>query len=377
MSKLATPEGTVRYAARFAGKTSPAHFRAWPPPAADDAPFFRLSSIGMGSYTGPSTDEGDLQYAESVAEAARSGINVIDAAINYRNMRSERALGKGIRALITAREAARDELFVMTKGGYLPFDGAVPADPSDYLRETYLATGILRPEEIVAGCHAIAPRFLANQLERSLHNLGLEGVDVYFLHNVEQQLDEVPREEFDRRVTAAFHYLEEQVRAGRIGVYGAATWNGFRVPPERKEHLSLERLWEIATEVGGEEHHFRALQLPYNIGMPEALTEPTQKIQGQRVSLLDAAYALGMMVVASVPLLQTQILAHLPANFAEDLSDLPTPALRAIQFVRSTPGILAPLVGMRQVQHVKENAALAAVDPLDAQAFAALFNGRG
>jgi len=361
MSRLATPEGTARYARRLASVCAPGHFRELPAGSGG----LLLSSLGLGTYTGPLSAAADAQYRAATAEAVRRGINLIDCAINYRHMRSERAVGAGLRDLVERGEAARDEVFVMTKGGYLPLDGDEPADPGEYLRRTYFESGLIRPGELAGGSHCIAPRYLEDQLGRSLRNLGLEAIDVYFLHNVEQQLEEVPIEEFGRRVEAAFSFLEGAVRDGRIGRYGVATWNGFRVPPEAPGHLSLELLMAAARKAGGAGHAFRTLQLPFNLGMPEALTTPTQAVPGGRVPLLEAAARHGLMVVTSVPLLQTQVLPHIPASFADRMPGLSTAAQRALQFVRSTPGVFAPLVGMRSLPHVQENAVLAAVPPLD------------
>jgi aryl-alcohol dehydrogenase-like predicted oxidoreductase len=375
MSRLATPEGTKRYAERLGALCAPTHFRRWPEPASGENEQLSISSIGLGSYTGPADRETDGQYQEAVREAVVRGINLLDCAINYRHMRSERALGEGLRALFASGEASRDEILVMTKGGYLSFEGEVPSNVAEYYTKTYLETGIVRRSEVVAGSHCIAPRFLENQLERSLANFGLEGCDVYFLHNVEQQLDEVAPDEFYGRVRAAFEFLESATADGRIGRYGVATWNGFRVPPDSRGHLSLARLWETAVSVAGENHHFQALQLPFNLGMPEVLVTPTQPLQGKLVSLLEAASAYGLMVVTSVPLLQSQLLSHVPPAFADQMPGLTTDAQRAIQFVRSAPGVLAPLVGMRQAAHVRENALLARVPPLEAAQFYKLLGG--
>jgi aryl-alcohol dehydrogenase-like predicted oxidoreductase len=367
MSDLATPEGTARYAARMSPTCAASHFRAWPEGSASG---LHLSSIGMGAYTGATDDEGDRQYREAVKEAVRSGINVIDCAINYRHMRSERALGEGLRALFDSGEAARDEVFIMTKGGYLPFDASVPRNVEEHFKRTYVEPGILAAEDIVGGSHSIAPKFLEDQLSRSLANFGLKACDVYFLHNIEAQLDEVTPETLNERLRAAFTFLEQKVAEQRIGLFGVATWNGLRVPPDSPHHLSLERMLGIAEEVGGKEHHFRVLQFPFNLGMLEALTTPTQMMGDKLVSLLGAAATAGMMVVTSVPLLQGQVLNHIPGNFTDRMPGLTTQAQRAIQLVRSTPGILAPLVGMKSLEHVRENAALAAVPPLgDAQFF--------
>jgi len=372
MFDLATPEGTRRYTDRFSTSCAPGHFRTLPVQGGSN---LLISSIGMGSYTGPVTDEADAQYTAALVAAVRRGINLIDCAINYRHMRSERALGEGLRKLFESGEAARDELCVMSKGGYLPLDGRVPPNTGAYFRHTYLDTGIIQRAELVANSHCIAPRFLEDQIGRSLHNFGLQALDIYFLHNVEQQLDEVSQEEFERRMEAAFAYLESAVESGRIGLYGVATWNGFRVPPDAPGHLSLERLVEIAQKAGGEGHHFCALQLPYNLGMLEGLNMSTQTLQGSLVPLLEAAAHFGLMVVTSVPLLQTQVLPHVPAEFARAMPNLTTQAQRALQFVRSTPGVFAPLVGMRNPSHVDENAALCAVPPLGEAQFYRLLGG--
>lgn len=50
------------------------------------------------------------------------GINVIDTAINYRYMRSERVVGAAIKYLIDNHSFSREELFVSSKIGYLPED---------------------------------------------------------------------------------------------------------------------------------------------------------------------------------------------------------------------------------------------------------------
>lgn len=87
-------------------------------------------------------------------------------------------------------------------------------------------------------------------MDRSRENLGLETVDVYYIHNPETQLSEIPRETFTTRIREAFGALEEACDEGKLTVYGTATWNGFRQPPEKRGHLSLEELVSAAREAG-------------------------------------------------------------------------------------------------------------------------------
>lgn len=204
----------------------------------------------------------------------------------------------------------------------------------------------------------MTPAYLKNQLDRSRENLGLETVDVYYIHNPETQLSAISRETFYTRIREAFGALEEACSEGKLSVYGTATWNGFRVAPENRGHLSLEELVAAAREVGGDEHHFRVVQLPYNLRMQDAATINSQLMKGKRMSLLSAAQQLGVSVVASASLMQAILCKGLAEETRTSFSELgknATDAQCALQFVRTTPGILTALAGMRTMAHVEEN----------------------
>lgn len=362
----ATETGTARYRDRFAGVIPPEHFRhrrgLW------------FSSIGLGTYLGEPDEETDVRYRDAVARAVELGCNVIDSAINYRFQRSERSIGAALDRLFKQGTAARDELIIATKGGYLPFDGAPPADMARYLRETFFDPGIITPRDLAGGgWHCMAPRYLEHQLETSLSNLQLVCVDIYYLHNPEQQLGEIPRPEFHRRVRAAVELLERKVAEGKIRMYGTATWNGYRQPPRAADFLSLQELVSLARDVAGVDHHFRVIQLPYNLGMPEAFGLQNQPYDSEMISVCEAATRLGLIVMASASLLQSRLAQGLPAFIGQHLRGLETDAQRAIQFVRSTPGITTALVGMSRLAHVEENLRTAQASPAALDEFMRLF----
>jgi hypothetical protein len=60
----------------------------------------------------------------------------------------------------------------------------------------------------------------------------------------------------------------------------------------------------FGVESGGEGHHFRVIQLPFNLSLTEAETAATQIVNGKQMSLLDAARQLNISVVASASLMQ-------------------------------------------------------------------------
>src|SRR5229473_26258 len=207
MSKSATKEGTTRYARRFAGRAAEGHFR--------ETQRLVLSSLGIGTYLGQPDDKTDESYTAAAVAAVENGINFIDAAINYRFQRSERSIGAAIKQL-AAKGIARDELILCTKGGYLTPEGSMPADPNEYFFREYLQPGVFSAKDIVAGSHCMTPGYLEDQLGRSLRNLGVDSVDVYYLHNPETQLSEVLRPDFLERVRDAFICLESAAAAGKI-----------------------------------------------------------------------------------------------------------------------------------------------------------------
>jgi aryl-alcohol dehydrogenase-like predicted oxidoreductase len=363
MSHSATLEGTKRYANRFAGRAADGHFR--------EAHGLVMSSLGMGTYLGQPDPKVDASYTAAVVAAALSGINFFDAAINYRFQRSERSIGAAIKQL-ASKGFSRDELVVSTKGGFLSPDGSMPAEPTEYFFHEYLQPGVFAPKDIVAGSHCMTPRFLENQLARSLSNLELDCIDVYYLHNPETQLTEVSRPDFLERVRDAFIYLESAADAGKIQFYGMATWNGFRQEAKARDAMQLPEFAQIATDIAGEKHRFRFLQLPFNLGMTEALTLGNQSTGGRDSTVMEAASDLGMTLVASASLLQGQLAHNLPPFVAQALG-LENDAERALQFVRSSPGITTALVGMSRVEHVHANAKLVGIAPATVDQFTQLF----
>lgn len=360
----ATTAGTAAYAARF--PNLPGNYR----PAMDLA----LSSIGIGTYLGEHDARTDAAYAESLRLALSLGINLIDTAVNYRLQRSERVIGQVLKEAIEGGTLKREEVVVATKGGYVTFDGEMPPDPRAWFQERFVRTGTVQPGDLVDGSHCIKPKWLNAMIDLSRANLGLETLDIYYLHNPESQLAELDKTEFRRRLEQAFELLEHKAADGVIGCYGAATWNGFRIESAERAYLSLAEMIEAAERVGGHNHHFRMIQLPYNLAMTEAFTARNQPIRGDSVrSTLAAADAAGIAVCASASLLQGRLGRRLPPLLEEAFGGLSSDAQRAVQFVRSTPGVSSALVGMSSVAHVRDIIATAAQPPAPFESIMKLF----
>jgi aryl-alcohol dehydrogenase-like predicted oxidoreductase len=361
---MATREATWTYRDRFSDDFARTYFRAF-----SDCV---VSSIGVGTYLGDPTDATDEAYHDAVVEAVESGINVVDTAINYRCQRSERTVGRALAEADVDREA----VLVATKGGFVPFDGGRPAHPGRYVREEYVDAGIVEPDELVRGQHCIAPEFVDDQLDRSLSNLGLETIDLYYVHNPETQLEAHSREAVYDTLEATFTRLEERAAAGDIRHYGVATWDALRTPTDHGQYLALpeiiERARAASDAAGTTATHLRAIQLPFNVYMADAFTvESHGSAEGAKSALWFASDA-DLDVFTSASIMQGRLADEMPGEVEAKL-DGETRAQRAINFARSGPGVTCSLVGMSSEGHVAENVAAGTHEPLGASAFDAVF----
>ena len=366
----ATSAGTARYRDRFPNLRDAGHFRQ--AEHVPEASQLWLSSIGLGTYLGEPSDAADEGYTAAIEAGLRSGINVLDTAINYRHQRSERNIGAALKHLIEAGELHRDEVLVCTKAGYLSLDGDPPADPRGYFHREYVETGVLNAKDLAGGMHCMSPAYLENQIERSRRNLGLETIDLFYIHNPESQLAEVSREIFRQRLKDAFAALEKVVKTGRIQFYGVATWSAFRVADSSRDYVDLFELAKIAHNVAGEHHHFRFIQLPFNLAMPEAYGLVNQRNEKEKMSLLSAATRLGIAVMGSATLYQARLTQGLP-DFVGSVLGMKTDADNAIQFSRSAPGLTTALIGMGRPEHVAVNLKPALTHPTSSQEWKKLF----
>ncbi|MGD0250562.1 MAG: aldo/keto reductase [Thermoplasmata archaeon] len=327
-----------------------------------------ITSFGLGTYIGPPDGLTDLAVEQAATICLTSGrVNVLDTAINYRYQRAERSLGRALGRVVERGEVARDEVFVASKNGYFAPDAEAKVAPERWVEEELIRPGVLDPKDIVDGCHAMSPSYLTDQLDRTLHNLGLATIDLLYLHNApDAQIPVVGRDVFLERLEGAFRLYESFRENGRLVAYGLATWDCLRARRSDPGFLSLETAVRLARKVGGVEHGFRFVQFPFNLAMPEGVTARNQPVDGEPMGLFAAARKLGVSCFTSVPLSQGQLTRAGPKRNGLSI------AQTALQFARSAPGTLGPLVGQKQSDHLSENLEVAARPPWDAETFRSL-----
>lgn len=356
ISGYATPEGTLTFAKQ--SSTLESNFKK--------IQDLTLSNVGIGTYLGNADDFTDGLVKNAVKQSILSGINVVDTAINYRAQKAERSVGKAISELIHEGKISRDQIFISTKNGYVTNDADIKQDFWEYVKNEYSSKGVVKEGDITSGYHCMTVPYLDDQLNRSLKNLDLDCIDLMYIHNaVEGQIKDISKEKFLDLLENAFEFYEQKRSQNKIRFYGMATWECFRVDSNNPQYLSLQDVVLLAKKIAGENHGFRFIQLPYNMYYDQALLAKNQLFNGEKISILESATRLGIGVFTSVPFMQGRLLNP---GVMPEFGDL-KPSHRALQFIRSSPGVIAPLIGQKSSEHVSENMQIMKIPPISESDF--------
>ncbi len=226
------------------------------------------SPVGFGTYR---VDVRVADHHAALSKAIRMGVNVIDTSANYSDGYSERLIGEVLESMITKGEIAREEIILVSKGGYIQGENYKRiSEEVARLRDETPQSGTEYAELVKYGnglWHSIHPDFLDDQITRSLERLNVDTIDVYLLHNPEYFLqwavkDNMPEDEardmYDDRIRRAFAQLEKEVAKGRIKYYGISS-NTFVKAEGTVDRTSLETVMNHAGP------HFAVIQLPMNL----------------------------------------------------------------------------------------------------------------
>lgn len=224
-----------------------------------------VSSCGFGGYR---VDYRVKEHFDSLEYAIMNGINIIDTSSNYSDGGSEELVGYVLKKLADEQKIQRDEIIVITKGGYIQGKNLEKAEKN--------ANDGNRYEDLIEYAdglwHCIHPDFLKEQITQSLEKLKLETIDVYLLHNPEYFLDSIRdkeididelRDEYYRRIWKAFEYLENETKNGRISFYGISS-NTFVKESNEQIFTSLEECINASKKISSK-NNFKIVQFPLNL----------------------------------------------------------------------------------------------------------------
>lgn len=365
----ANSAGSKAYVARFQDRLAEAHFSDFLNTR------IKLSSLGVGTFPGAADDVTDVAVAAVVAQALQAGINVIDTGAHYRYGRAPRAMGAGI-ARAMAAGIRREEFFVLGKGGFLTYPAGRPEDPATFFRDEIEAKGLGKEEDLAQGVHCLSPEYLLWQLDQVRQQTGLETLDVFLVDQPEVHIPLIGKERMHQKLLAVFTALEEAVRAGKLRYYGISTFHACRVETDHLLFQSLTSLIGLAEKAAGHgnRHHLRVVQMPFNALMPEAYTRFSQVTgQGNIASTIQAAFQLKLTVMASHSLGKGLLAREEMPALRAAMPELANAAQRALQFVRSTPGVGTALVGLSDPAHLADLLAVAQNLPLPKERYLAMY----
>ncbi len=259
-----------------------------------------FSKIGFGCYRIVGRD--DVHY-KALVKALTEGVELIDTSANYSDGESELLAGKVVNDLISDGKLKRENITVVTKGGYiqgqnyrlavkLKQEGKPFPDTVEY------AEGLW---------HCIHPDFLKDQLSRQLHRLRIDYIDVYLLHNPEYYLNLAKKNNIDRndareiyykRIKKAFEFLEKMVVEEKINSYGISS-NTFVTYENEYDFTSLEKVLDIANSISIN-NHFKVIQFPFNLFEAGAILIKNQINNTE--TILELANRIGIKVLTNRPL---------------------------------------------------------------------------
>ena len=277
ISGFATPEGTAGFKDRF-------------PELSDEYNTLGrtklvCSPVGFGTYR---CDVRVAEHRAALTKAIRMGVNLIDTSSNYANGNSERMIGETLGAMISMNEIQRNEIIVVSKGGYIQGENYERISKIVKNEDADLSPGSEHSELVRYSnglWHSIHPDFLEDQITRSLERLNLETIDVYLLHNPEYYIqwaikDGIPEDEardtYEARIQKAFAALETEVEQGRIKWYGISS-NTLPKSEEAIDRTALGGIWKVAHNSLGEANHFAVIQFPMNLYERGGLIEKNQE----------------------------------------------------------------------------------------------------
>jgi hypothetical protein len=302
----------------------------------------QLGRLGMGIASGTPSQLEDSIYREAILTALSLGIRRFDTAHNYRSGRSERVIGE---VLSGFQEKHSHKIHISTKIGFVDApDSLAGVAREKYLEQRYPHIWPSGHEDLALGQHSLHLNFLRHCLLTSKDRLKERMIDCLYIHNPETQLHTIESSELERKLHAVFAWLEGEIQSGVIESYGISTWQSLIVDPGTQYHLSLKRLTEIAREVAGDQHHLRAVMLPFSPGLDDGWTRPTQKLSAGILPAIQAAYELGLQIFTSAPFGQSKFDRFDP----QDCQDL-------LAHTCSEPTICGVYAGMCRREHIISN----------------------
>ncbi|KAJ3101251.1 hypothetical protein HDU97_001548 [Phlyctochytrium planicorne] len=202
---------------------------------------------------------------EAVKAALLNGMNVIDTSAHFGGGKSEKVIAEALNDLISSGKMARNEVVIVTKVGHIL--GAESVSEALQNQEEYGDRLAVLSD---TAAHCLSPKFIEEEISKSLERLGLKAADIVMLNHPERLLHAKSKKINSSRLksilASAFSHLEQEVKWGRIGGYGVSS-NTTHIPTS-PDHISLEDILAASQSASSnlsKSSHLVAIGYPLNL----------------------------------------------------------------------------------------------------------------
>ena len=313
----------------------------------------KLSGYGVGSYS-PNGMKEISEIISMFEHLWNSGCNVIDTASNYQDGNSELAVGAFVKKQCLIDQGFRKGLFIATKAGLLSI--------SDQ-RKIKNSSNIL-----LKGPHFnFEPEHFELSIKQSLARMEVETIDCIFIHNPEEALKTNNSLNACEVLIPIIEVIESFCQKGFVKSWGISTWSGFISNPESADYLSISDIYAAASQVAGEKHNFKYIQIPFGLwNLEQTLVANQKNADGNFSDCISAARSFKLGIFSNSSLLQGEMLGKSidwEELYPNDL-DL-SHAQKILHITRSLSFADVNLVGMSSSESLSENIKLFSLPKLD------------
>ncbi|RUS15571.1 hypothetical protein BC937DRAFT_92277 [Endogone sp. FLAS-F59071] len=189
---------------------------------------------------------------------------------------SEEVIGEALKELFADQSFTREQLFLISKAGYLQRSDISILDPSEYVQ--------INDKHF----HSLAPALLEAQITGSLKRMGIDRLDLFMLNSPERMMlannKQFTKADIYKSIHLALRHLDHEVSRGyfipfllttthakdtpslfkptpgRISSYGVCS--NSMANPGAPDHISLS---QILDDLGHSAENFAAVESPFNL----------------------------------------------------------------------------------------------------------------
>jgi diketogulonate reductase-like aldo/keto reductase len=160
------------------------------------------TSLSFGTYN-KEIDKATYQmmFNSLLDSIFNRSINTIDTAPFWGYQRSQRTVGAALSKALLDKQVFREELFLASRVGYLDEDIDKATDAA--ARKTALASKKVQTSDF-HGANCLHPLFIKDQVESSRQNLGVETLDLVYLHNPENWLPHLSQADLHIKIQVGY-----------------------------------------------------------------------------------------------------------------------------------------------------------------------------